>query len=714
MPDFFFLWGLSGASLVFKPILEKLAILAKDAIKDSLGDYIKEFFGVFLKSNLDLAQELSLRIAFGQALKEFLNLVEIQLGDFDITDNEIKNYEIYIEKFIDDKNILQQLGIPFQEALGNQQYIEVKIFADTWRNLNLKELPEKFNWQQLSSQYTRKVKTIVKNSDNLREILNSTLLSDIKDTVEGLAPIAPNFDFTRYRQGLLDAYQKLKMNSLDTSAYNYDVNLWDIFVPQNLEQTEAAINSISVLDIVNKPQDYKYTLILGNPGSGKSTLSQYTALKWATLKARDLVTQELPLLIELGNYSANLDNLDGEKFLGYLHRGDGVKGGNLDRRELDTWLTSHNSIVIFDGLDEVLDQGRRKQITTDIINFKNTYPQSRILITSRIVGYDNQQFTQANFRHFRLQDLDSEQIKGFIEQWHNLTFKDKDDGNRKRDRLLACINFAPFKELVGNPLLLTMMAILNRHEDLPRDRATLYDNSAKLLLQRWDQEKPVPPVDKGNIKLDYFHKKQILRHIACRIQGNRHVNPHNLFIDANAIEEIISQYLNSKGFEKARENAISLREELTSRSFILCFFGGDNYGFVHRTFLEYFCAYHFIYAFQTEQSLTLPEIQQDIIVAHWKDEAWREVIILIAGILVEEHTGKLIECLMTQDGEANGFENLIIAADCLRNARSRYPIKTIDDQLLNTLKNLVKNQQNISDKICEKLNAVIQATWIDN
>ena len=69
----------------------------------------------------------------------------------------------------------------------------------------------------------------------------------------------------------------------------------------------------------------------------------------------------------------------------------------------------------------------------------------------------------ADFRHFILQDLDSEQIEDFIYRWHDLTFKDEADKVRKRDRLQAAIRYLQtIRELAGNPLLLTMMAILNR------------------------------------------------------------------------------------------------------------------------------------------------------------------------------------------------------------------------------------------------------------
>ena len=34
-----------------------------------------------------------------------------------------------------------------------------------------------------------------------------------------------------------------------------------------------------------------------------------------------------------------------------------------------------------------------------------------------------------------------------------------------------------------------MMAILNRHQELPRDRAELYNQASRILLQQWDMER---------------------------------------------------------------------------------------------------------------------------------------------------------------------------------------------------------------------------------
>ena len=46
----------------------------------------------------------------------------------------------------------------------------------------------------------------------------------------------------------------------------------------------------------------------------------------------------------------------------------------------------------------------------------------------------------ADFRHFMLQDLDKEQIGGFLGKWHDVTFDNAQEADVKRGRLAKAIN----------------------------------------------------------------------------------------------------------------------------------------------------------------------------------------------------------------------------------------------------------------------------------
>ena len=98
-----------------------------------------------------------------------------------------------------------------------------------------------------------------------------------------------------------------------------------------------------------------------------------------------------------------------------------------------------------------------------------------------------------SFSHFMLQDLDAasnRRLPGL--RWHDVTFE-RGGGSlipnasdcSKRDSSES----KSIGQLAGNPLLLTMMAILNRHQELPRDRTELYQQCARLLLLQWETDK---------------------------------------------------------------------------------------------------------------------------------------------------------------------------------------------------------------------------------
>jgi predicted NACHT family NTPase len=134
-------------------------------------------------------------------------------------------------------------------------------------------------------------------------------------------------------------------------------------------------------------------------------------------------------------------------------------------------------------------------------------------------------------------------------------------------------------------------------------------------------------------------------------------------------------------------------EQLRERNFILCYMGADCYAFVHRTFLEYFCACEFNKQFAKRGSvngLTIEELKTDVFGKHWQDETWHEVLLLIAGMIEAEFVGEIIDELMAQDGEKEKFVNLFLAAKCLVEVRSRSVIASTANKLLNEVQDLTK------------------------
>ncbi|BAY90734.1 MULTISPECIES: HEAT repeat domain-containing protein [unclassified Tolypothrix] len=715
-------WGaIQAVGLIFKVILEEVA---KEVATDGTNLLLH---GIPNKILNQLPKE-ELGITAGKALKEFLQLLQQQLKvRCKLSDDEIKSYTEDVRKFTKDKYVREILGQAFDIHC---EHLNAKSLEEAWQRLRLQSLPYRFNWQILIDQYLIQVQELLLESDTLRFFLTSEQSSNFAENAGIVIEPMVSFNLAKYQESIREIYGDIKLDSLDTSGYAYrNLKLWRMFIPQNVRETHqflpqlhelpkeyfrrlresdelaleisheelAGQNSLyleqpirSVLDVINEKHIYKYIVILGYPGSGKSTLLQYLALNWAESSQDNLMLFPIPLLIELRNYMRLRENGECENFLDFFTQCRNTTA-QLNQVKLQEQLKAGNALVMFDGLDEVFDLRLRDEIINDIHSFINDYPYVQVIVTSRIIGYEPQRFSNTNFHHFILQDLEPEQIQDFIYRWHELTFSDVADKARKRERLQEAINTVKsIAELAGNPLLLTMMAILNRNQELPRDRNELYNQASKVLLHQWDVERALVEGNRLDKKtIDYKDKQAILRQVAYYMQ-NSHPGLAGNLIRENELEKILIDYLTIREFEQPREVAQMMINQMRTRNFMLSFLGADYYAFVHRTFLEYFCAWEFVWQFKETQTLTIEQMKYEVFGQHWQDERWHELLLLISAMIEPKFVGEILVYLMGQNGEEFEFRNLFLAAKCLAEVRNRSGIISISNQLFERLNALTK------------------------
>ncbi|BCL38730.1 HEAT repeat domain-containing protein [Nostoc sp. MS1] len=720
MLDWLAVWGVTQAvGFAFKSIFEDLA---KDAAKDWAKDLLKSVPNNILQK----LQKEDIETAAGTALKEFLQLMQQELEDADLEGAELQKYTQPLSIFIQDKSLKNTLGLPFKPDC---QVINSQSLTKAWHENNLPLLPQEFDWERLAKRYLKKVKAIIRESDKLRPILDSQHLEEVKDNLQQLAGIPTEFDLLGYQEGLRERYGNLRLDSLDTTGYAYnELKLWRMFIAQNVREVHQVLPQVhelpkehlkqlreshqiedisldelayykqvylnqptfSVLDIINNRQNYQYIVILGDPGSGKSTLLQFLALNWAETPLGSAISQPLPLLIELRTYMRRRENNECSNFLDFFHKSSGIVH-HLNQHKLHEQLKTGNALVMFDGLDEVFELGKREDIITDIHRFTNQYPDVRVIVTSRVIGYKPQRLRDAEFRHFMLQDLEPEQIQDFIHRWHELTFSDEGDRRRKKERLHRAIDTSvAIAELAGNPLLLTMMAILNRNQELPRDRATLYEQASRVLLHQWDVERALVEDYRLDPKtIDYKDKQAMLRQVAYKMQTSAKGLAGNL-ISTGDLEKILIRYLKNIEFDQPVIVARVMINQLRTRNFMLSYLGADYYAFVHRTFLEYFCAWEFVWQFKETQTLSIKDLNQEVFSKHWQDETWHEVLRLITGMIEPRFVCEILEYLMAQNGEQDKFINMFLAAKCLAEVRNRLLVVSTANKLLQQIKALTK------------------------
>ena len=173
-------------------------------------------------------------------------------------------------------------------------------------------------------------------------------------------------------------------------------------------------------------------------------------------------------------------------------------------------------------------------------------------------------------------------------------------------------------------------------------------------------------------------KTDILRRVASHMQAGPGGLKGNL-IDGATLTGLIEDYLREElHFDQARAAARTVVDHLRLRNFILCFVGADSYAFVHRTFLEYFCAAEFVHRFNIAKTLDIDGLIA-LFDEHCRQDEWREVLRLICGQIDEAFVGRIVERLATRtdlekwDGNTP-LPELPLAIGCLSEVR-RSPLK---------------------------------------
>ncbi|MFC4069076.1 HEAT repeat domain-containing protein [Actinoplanes subglobosus] len=410
-------------------------------------------------------------------------------------------------------------------------------------------------------------------------------------------------------------------------------------------------------------------VLLGDPGSGKSTVARWLTL---TLASSASPGGTLPVLVELRAYAGN--RWQSGTLLDLIERLGESGGHGLPRAVLEDHLRSGGpALVIFDGLDEIFDPRLRDEVADEIAGFAARFPSARVVVTSRVIGYRRTTFDREHFRTFLLQDLDRPRIEQFLTSWYRLAAPPA-EADPLRDRLLAAIDGTPaVAELAGNPLLLTITAVLGRNRDLPRDRRDVYDHAIGVLVAQWDPSRHLHDDRHTREHLDLGARDRLalLRRIARRMQDAPAGLAGNHLLDTDLIGETAGYLRDEHGLSPGRAKAVAtaITDEFRTRNFILSHYGAGVYGFVHRAFLEYLAAADILDRGTAEQ----------VYEQHRHDPTCEETLVLLAGMVDAPRAGRIVDRLLTADphwfrgrprsGRAAEPRGILLALRCLGEIR---------------------------------------------
>jgi formylglycine-generating enzyme required for sulfatase activity len=409
-----------------------------------------------------------------------------------------------------------------------------------------------------------------------------------------------------------------------------------------LEALARELESPPRLSALDQLDRHDRLVLLGDPGSGKSTFASFVALCMAgELLDRkdanlDLLTSPLPredrstrgdedepepqpwrhgpllpVRVVLRDFAASGLPKKGTK-AGARHLLDFLRA-ELERSslgdfaaDLETELRDRGGLLLLDGLDEVPEaEARRVQLRDVVRDFAGAFPKCRILVTSRVYAYQNQEWNLGgDFREATLAPFSPGQIRNFVTAWYHEVARRRGlgpDDARGKAALLEQAVFANDRllALAERPLLLTLMASLHtwRGGTLPEKRESLYAAAVDLLLARWESQRVVQGADGEPVVIqrslgEWLKVSQDrLRSTLDELAFRAHADQETAEGTADVAEGDLLAALAHVSSE-AEANPALLVEYLRDRAGLLLPRGVGVYTFPHRTFQEYLAARH--------------------------------------------------------------------------------------------------------------------------
>lgn len=399
----------------------------------------------------------------------------------------------------------------------------------------------------------------------------------------------------------------------------------DLYVTPNIRPSFS--DDLTDLNIVVAQN--RRAVILGHPGAGKSTLASKLVRDLANDRVGRLRNQA-PLLLVVRNHTSKIRN-EHNTLQYYLEAGC-RNPYNLvpPPGTLEYLLLNDAAMVIIDGVDELGDSRYRLAFAKLVESFAHQYPLARIIVTSRIIGYREAPLDEDLFPVVRLEPFNEAQVSDYAQRWFSLDTSIRDDERRQwRDSFV--LQSAEAKDLRSNPLVLSLLCALFRtRQSLPRNKPEIYEECAKLLFDMWDRQRGI------------HNPYHFIAHILPAVQKIAWL----LFTDASGRQAIpkpellrfLTSYMLERRFTDADEAAEAADDFLAfcaGRAWVLTEVGADainpQYGFVHRTFLEYFTASQLVK--QGPDPASVWRLARDRIAA----SEWAVVLQLAVQILERSH-----------------------------------------------------------------------------
>jgi formylglycine-generating enzyme required for sulfatase activity len=374
-------------------------------------------------------------------------------------------------------------------------------------------------------------------------------------------------------------------------------------------------------------RQFKGLVILGDPGSGKTT--HLKRLLLACLRkgpeSLGLPTGMIPVFLALRHLKRLDRGLDA-----FIH--DELASPHLATPEDfgRRLLARGNLLFLLDGLDEVADPARRREVSRWIEAALRHYPDCRFAVTCRFAGYEPGVRLDGGFLEMHIRPFDKDQAACFVANWYRAVEKGLARDPEQAESIaaekaadlverLASPDFRARRvfELTRNPLLLTNICLVHRHRGaLPQGRARLYEECIDVLLEHWRQAK------KLSVGVTAQQGRRALQPAALWM----HLEQGRTRATADELSSLIEPALKVAGWTGG--DAGAFLHTIKNDSGLLTGWDAEHFGFMHLGFQEYLAAREIRRKVFEEED---PAILRDL-ATRFSESWWQEVILLLLAL----------------------------------------------------------------------------------
>ncbi len=347
-------------------------------------------------------------------------------------------------------------------------------------------------------------------------------------------------------------------------------------------------------------QRHRILLVIGDPGSGKTTLMKYYALRCldkTQKRYRQLgfSSPVFPIYFPLrelefdaaGHPVSLPENLRKRADRHLL---------NLSEEHFVQWLRERDTLVLLDGLDEISSLKGRRRVCRWIKDLSIGLKRACIVVTSRATGYRKLDGVELQWPHLRadIMDFSPSQQEEYLEHWFLAAFTGRvqqvnqqnpgcRDGltEEARRKAQGIINFLKSKEnqavreLAAVPMLLEIMAVLWKDRQLlPKTRAALYEAALNYLLEYRSRVKDIDPLVSSD------EARRVLAPAALWMQEELKSDE----VDRTALERYLQPLLDTLDNEPG---ANTFCKFLRDRAGLIADYDREHYIFRHKSFREF-------------------------------------------------------------------------------------------------------------------------------